>query len=251
MFAIVASSFALAVYMVKLLKELVEPSDIFLQCLRSHLSVPSTEVRGRGPVSRRHRAPRRTTPERPESGYALGFAARASAFFQGRASGPEQRPRTMPSVLGKAVQEDSTSVSRQNAEQPSERFLLSKTPALLRAKTVVPVSRLDRDPGVCGNMDGANSGFGFRYYCLQDWWILDILLIVIRIYVGRLALRQAYRLLRALGFEIYGIRAGSPAARYHHRYPERVVSGRRLLDAKSVGHEGHTILDRNSNNVHR
>ncbi|XP_054921963.1 uncharacterized protein [Dermacentor andersoni] len=55
MFAIVASSFALAVYMVKLLKELVEPSDIFLQCLRSHLSVPSTEVRGRGPVSRRHR----------------------------------------------------------------------------------------------------------------------------------------------------------------------------------------------------
>ncbi|XP_054921965.1 uncharacterized protein [Dermacentor andersoni] len=142
MFAIVASSFALAVYMVKLLKELVEPSDIFLQCLRSHLSVPSTEVRGRGPVSRRHRAPRRTTPERPESGYALGFAARASAFFQGRASGPEQRPRTMPSVLGKAVQEDSTSVSRQNAEQPSERFLLSKTPALLRAKTVVPVSRL-------------------------------------------------------------------------------------------------------------
>ncbi|XP_054921958.1 uncharacterized protein [Dermacentor andersoni] len=231
MFAIVASSFALAVYMVKLLKELVE-------CLRSHLSVPSTEVRGRGPVSRRHRAPRRTTPERPESGYALGFAARASAFFQGRASGPEQRPRTMPSVLGKAVQEDSTSVSRQNAEQPSERFLLSKTPALLRAKTVVPVSRLDRDPGVCGNMDGANSGFGFRYYCLQDWWILDILLIVIRIYARRWALVHAYRLLRGLGFESYGIRPGSAATWFHRRWPERVARGSYFSTLQRWGRTG-------------
>ncbi|XP_065293715.1 uncharacterized protein [Dermacentor albipictus] len=60
---------------------------------------------------------------------------------------------------------------------------------------------------------------------MEDTWILEILLIVIRTYAERVALRQAYRLLRGLGFEPYGIRPGSAAARFHRRWPERVVRG--------------------------
>ncbi|XP_054921962.1 uncharacterized protein [Dermacentor andersoni] len=230
MFAIVASSFALAVYMVKLLKELVEPSDIFLQCLRSHLSVPSTEVRGRGPVSRRHRDHAICVGKGSTRGFDIRISSKCclrKGFFC------PKHPRCYE------PRQSSQSVDWTETLASVATWMVL---IVVSAFAIIAYSMYASTPRKRSDVHSRP---------ISPTWNEETEEEVYPPHVGRLALRQAYRLLRALGFEIYGIRAGSPAARYHHRYPERVVSGRRLLDAKSVGHEGHTILDRNSNNVHR
>nr|XP_054921970.1 uncharacterized protein LOC129382273 isoform X1 [Dermacentor andersoni] len=59
----------------------------------------------------------------------------------------------------------------------------------------------------------------------ENSWLVGILLFVTTTYAEMWAVRQAYRLLRGLGFEPYGIRAGSAAAWYHRRFHRHVVRG--------------------------
>nr|XP_054921961.1 uncharacterized protein LOC129382271 isoform X5 [Dermacentor andersoni] len=206
MFAIVASSFALAVYMVKLLKELVEPSDIFLQCLRSHLSVPSTEVRGRGPVSRRHRDHAICVGKGSTRGFDIRISSKCclrKGFFcpkHPRCYEPRQSSQSVDSCMPQHQGKGLTST---------------------------------RDPSVRHGMRKRR-----KKYTHHDWWILDILLIVIRIYARRWALVHAYRLLRGLGFESYGIRPGSAATWFHRRWPERVARGSYFSTLQRWGRTG-------------